>query len=192
MPLHLEKKAIRVFALAESFSETQKFSTMAGVVIRSDLIIDGLSLGKLTVSGSDAARTVLSMFKKLHRNDINAILASGSVLSLYNVLDIEAVHSATKLPVVALSFNRSKSDLAENIRRRFSARIAEKKIHLLQKLGDPFVLTLKSGYHVFVRSAGANEAVCQRLLDKFTIQGAVPEPIRVARLVARSVAEFNR
>ena len=135
MTLHLEKKAIRVLGIAESFRKDQEYSTLAGVVMRSDLVIDGFANTRLRVSGSDSTNSTINLFKKLKRNDINAIMISGSVLSLYNVLDIDKIYNEIKIPVVALSFSKSKANLAENIRERFPEKAAKEKIRLLEKLG---------------------------------------------------------
>ncbi|MDG6921708.1 MAG: DUF99 family protein, partial [Nitrososphaerota archaeon] len=74
MPLHLEKKAIRVLGIAESFRKDQEFSTLAGVVMRSDLVIDGFANGRLRVSGSDATSSTIELFERLRRNDVNAVM----------------------------------------------------------------------------------------------------------------------
>src|SRR5271169_6740705 len=124
MTLHLEKKAIRVLGIAESFRKDQEYSTLAGVVMRSDLVIDGFTNTRLRVSGSDSTKATLNLFQKLQRNDINAIMISGSVLSLYNVLDIDEIYKEIKIPVVALSFSKSRSNLAQNIRERFQEKVA--------------------------------------------------------------------
>ena len=191
LPLHLEKKAIRVLGVAESFKKNQEFSTLAGVVMRSDLIIDGLGIGSLKVSGSDSTAAVLELFSRLRRNDVNAIMISGSVLSLYNVLDLDAIYSELNLPVLALSFKKSSADLARNIRERFPKGAAEKKIELLEKLGESQRIALNTGYAVFVRSAGIKATNAKRLLDKFVLQGTSPEPIRVARLLAKAIAPLQ-
>ena len=188
MPLHLEKKAIRVLGVAESFRQNEEYSSLAGVVMRSDLVIDGFAHGRLTVSGSDATRGTLGLFNQLGRNDVNAIMISGSVLSLYNVIDIDQIHSELGIPILALSFTRSRSNLAENIRARFSEKVAAEKIGLLEKLGRSTRIKLATGYEIFVRTSGINEVISKRLLDKFTLQGAIPEPVRVARLLAKLVA----
>ncbi len=190
MPLHLEKKAIRALGVAESFSPKDRFSTLGGVVMRSDLVIDGFVLGKTKVSGSDATGSLVRLYARLRRNDINAILLSGSILSLYNLIDVDALCEDLRVPIVALTFRKSQSDLARNIERRFSPGIARSKIKILDKLGKPSRFVLSTGYPIFVRSAGIDEKESQRLLQRFTLQGAIPEPIRVARLFAKSVASF--
>lgn len=190
-PLHLEKKAIRALGIAESFRKDDKKSTLAGVVIRSDLVIDGFATTSLKVSGSDATESVMRLYSTLQRNDVNVIMISGSVLSLYNVLDVDEAHEKLGLPVLALSFSKSSTDLAANITARFSKSVARKKIVLLEKLGTPERLVLKTGYEIFVRTAGINQKDSARLLDKFTLQGAIPEPIRVARLLAKTIAPLK-
>jgi endonuclease V-like protein UPF0215 family len=192
MTLHLEKKAIRVLGVAESFKKNQVSSTLAGIVMRSDMIIDGMASGTLKVSGSDSTKSVIELFENMKRNDINAIMISGSVLSLYNVLDLDLIFSKLKIPVLALSFSKSTADLARNIRERFPNKAAEEKIHLLEKLGSSQRIKLATGYDVFVRTAGINEANSKRLLDRFTLQGSSPEPIRVARLLAKTIAPFHK
>jgi endonuclease V-like protein UPF0215 family len=188
LPLHLEKKAIRALGLAESFSQRDIFSTLAGVVMRSDLIVDGFAINKLQVSGSDATERIVALFENLDRNDLNAILLSGSVLSLYNIVDVDALNKELALPVIALTFKKSRSDLGKNIKAKFAKAEAKQKILLLQKLGKPKKIDLNTGYPVFVRPAGATLEDATKILNKFTLQGAVPEPIRLARLLARSVA----
>jgi len=187
----LEKKAIRVLGVAESFKKEQQFSTLAGVVMRSDLVIDGFASGVLKVSGNDATKAVLRLFANLRRNDVNAIMISGSVLSLYNVLDIDALFDKLHVPLLALSFSKSTADLSANIRERFPSKVAEEKNILLEKLGKSERILLQTGYEVFVRSAGISQNNSKRLLDKFTLQGAAPEPIRVARLLAKVIAPMR-
>ena len=192
MPLHLEKKAIRALGIAESFSPNDRLSTLAGVVIRSDLVIDGFGMGSLKVSGSDATDAILSLFEKMKRNDINVLLLSGSVLSLYNIIDVDTLYKQIKTPILALTFKKSKSDLERNIKAKFDPQEARVKTRLLQKLGRPERFKLKTGYPIFVRSAGVTNIEVKKILDKFTLQGAIPEPIRVARLLSKEIALFEK
>jgi endonuclease V-like protein UPF0215 family len=188
MTLHVEKKAIRALGIAESFREKAKTSTLAGVVMRTDLVIDGFGIGKLTVSGSDATESIASLARALRRNDLNALILSGSVLSLYNIVDVDELCSELSIPVVALTFGKSRANLLQNIEERFPSGIANTKKKLLEKLGSPKKVRLRTGYDVFVRNSGIGESESKRLLDRFTLQGAIPEPIRVARLLAKAVS----
>ena len=90
--LHLEKHGLRGLAIAESFLQDSKKSILVGLVTTSDSIIDGFIFGHSTVGGDDATNTILSMYTKLNRSDINFILISGIVISLYNIVDIKKYH----------------------------------------------------------------------------------------------------
>ena len=190
MTLHLEKKAIRVLGIAESFSQRDLLSTLAGVVMRSDLVVDGAAFGSLQVAGSDATESIIALFRKMKRNDINVLMIAGSVLSLYNVVDLEKIGKKLKLPVVAVSFTKSRADLERNVKAKFDRKTAERKIRLLRKLGKASTIRLKTGYVAFVRSAGTSDQEIRILLDRFTLQGAVAEPLRVAKLLARAARAF--
>jgi endonuclease V-like protein UPF0215 family len=193
LPIHIEKKAIRALGVAESFSASDQFSVLGGVVMRSDLVIDGFGPGRLEISGSDATSSIVHLFDKLERNDINVVLISGSVLSLYNIIDIEYLSKHLRKPIIALTFKKSKSNLARNIKAKFEPKVANSKISFLEKLGVPKKLKLETGYRIFVRAEGTSgDEETKRILDKFTLQGAVPEPIRVARLFAKTLASSLR
>ena len=46
---------------------------------------------------------------------------------------------------------------------------------------------LKTGKALFIRYWGTSQKKAVAMLDSFTLQGAVPEPIKVAKLAARAM-----
>ena len=186
---HPEKKGIRVFGIAESFNkfDTRKKSTLAGVVMRRDLIIDGIAFGNATLKGNDSTENILSMFKSLKRDDVNCIMLDGLIISMYNIVDGELIQNKTGLPVIAITFEDSKG-LEDNIRYHFPD---ESKLKLEQygKLGKRDRVMLKTGKPLFIRYWGLTLKRAVAILDSFTLQGSIPEPIRVTKLAARGVAE---
>ena len=185
MRLHLNKPGIRALGVAESFRQGQPTSVLAGVVMRSDLVIDGLAIGRTSVGGDNATSSISSLFRRLRRNDVNLIMVSGAILSLYNIVDADSLSKRTKLPVVCLTYKET-SGIEASIRRHFPDD-AERKLEAYRKLGDRQAVRLKSGHRVFVRAAGAGLEEVKSALDAFTLQGSIPEPVRVAKLFARAV-----
>ncbi len=185
MVLHPGKKAIRALGIAESFRPTAKWSTLAGVVMRSDLLVDGFVFGAATVGGDDATDSIIKMCRKLRRGDINVVLLSGCIISLYNIVDVDELAKSSGLPVVALTYKESKG--IEGAIRHHFARPGE-RLEKYRGLGRPVPVLLHTGYKVFVRNSEIDESDSKRVLDAFTLQGGVPEPVRVARLLARSRA----
>jgi endonuclease V-like protein UPF0215 family len=184
--LHLNKPGIRALGVAESFRPGQKTSTLAGVVMRSDRVVDGLAVGRTSVGGDDASSSIAALCRRLGRNDVNVMMVSGAILSLYNIIDIDGLSRRTKLPVICLTFKET-SGIENSIRRHFPEG-AEGKLEAYRKLGGRKRLKLKSGHSVFARTAGMDDSEAKSVIEMFTLQGSVPEPVRVARLLARAVA----
>ena len=89
MSLHLNKPALRVLGIAESFVRSRSTSTIAGVVMRADLRVDGLAYAHATVGGDDGTEAVLSLYRQLDREDVNALILSGAALSWFNIIDLK-------------------------------------------------------------------------------------------------------
>ncbi len=181
----LSKKAIRALGVAESFHETSKKSILAGVVMRGDFLIDGFSFSFVTLRGNDATSSVINLYTKLNRKDINVLMLGGVVISLYNIVEVSKVYESLKIPIIAITYNESEG-LEEHIIRNFPNNYQE-KLEAYKRLGKREKLVLKTNKEVFVRTEGIDLESCKTLLDRFTLNGKIPEPVRVARLLARSL-----
>jgi len=186
--MHLGKRGLRALGVAESFSGRTS-STMAGVVMRKDLRVDGVALASLTVGGMDATEAVLSLIATLARRDINLVMVSGSVVAWYNILDPEAVRERSGLPVVVVTYEES-GGLEEDIRHHFPG--DEDRLRAYRNLGDRTPVELPTGERLFMRATGIPEPDAARVIRDFTRDGKVPEPVRVARLVARAAMRWQK
>ncbi|MEM4610342.1 MAG: DUF99 family protein [Thermoproteota archaeon] len=185
MRVKVSKKAIRALGVAESFRKSSDKAFLAGVVMRSDFIIDGFAINRTTVSGDDATDSVIALYSSLSRKDINLIMIGGAVISMYNIVDINRVFEETGRPVVAVTY-RPSGGIEDAIKKRFPGNW-ERKLEAYRKLGPRREVTLKNGFKVFVRNIGIDDYDSKLVLNRFTFFGRIPEPIRVARLLARSL-----
>ena len=183
--LHLEKKGIRGLAIAESFKHDSQKSVLAGVIISSDLVIDGFVLGGATIKGDDATDEIISMYQKLDRNDICYLMTSGIVISLYNMVDVKKICDTISIPTIGVTYSDSGS-LDDAIKSHFPDDY-EKKLIQYKELGDREKVLLKSGNELFVRYEGCTLTECTQLLDRITPSGPTPEPLRIAHLLAKAV-----
>ena len=181
--LHIEKKGLRGLAIAESFRQEDKSSTLAGVVMRRDLVIDGFVLGHTTIEGNDATDSILQMYRKLNRHDISYVIVSGLVISMYNLVDIRQIQDKLKIPVIGVTYEDSKG-IEDAIRYHFPDSY-QSKIENYHKLGQRTKMTLHTGHELYVRFEGCTLQETTYLLDRLTLQGAVPEPLRIAHMLAR-------
>lgn len=182
--IHPEKKGFRVLGIAESFRRPVKKSVLVGAVMRKDLIIDGVVTGSATIEGDDATDSVVNMINGLRRNDINCIMLGGLIISMYNIIDSNQILLRTGIPVIAVTYNESKG-IEQILINRFHPN-ANTKLDSYSGLGQRREVTLRTGSSVYVRFVGLSLKHAILILNSFTLQGSIPEPIRVAKLMARA------
>ncbi|MGQ9479534.1 MAG: endonuclease dU [Thermoproteota archaeon] len=183
--IHVSKKAIRALGVAESFKKGSGKALLAGVVMRSDFLIDGFSFSNTTLEGDDATDSLIALYRYLGRQDVNLIMISGTIISLYNIVDISRVSTETGKPVLSITYRPSKG-LEEAIRKHFPENW-ERKLEAYRKQGLRKEVRLKTGFKVFIRNVEIDDLDAKQVLNRFTVFGRIPEPIRVARLLARSI-----
>ncbi|MGC8661025.1 MAG: DUF99 family protein [Nitrososphaeria archaeon] len=169
----------RVLGIAESFSLNPPLSFISGVVMRRDFAVDGVSITTITVGGSDATDRIIKLYREMRRNDISAVIISGCVLSMYNIVEAGTVSSQTGLPLVCIASREGKDlESVMNLHGNFD------KVKPYRSLGKQAHAKLKTGYDIWLRAFGLelNDAV--DLLNAYTVAGRVPEPVRVARLIS--------
>jgi endonuclease V-like protein UPF0215 family len=186
LPVQVHKKAVRALGISESFRKGfSKHSVLAGVVMRTDLIVDGFTFSKAEVGGMDATQRILGMYEALNRSDINVLLLNGCVISWYNVIDLNRIFSQSGVPLVCVTY--SDSEGLETFFKENFPEDWERRAEVYRKNGSRTPLTLHTSHTVYARSLGINEEETLRLLNKLTLHGAIPEPLRIARLLARSL-----
>ena len=183
--LHLEKKGIRGLAIAESFSQNSKKSILSGIVMSTDLVIDGFVFGHSTVGGDDATDAILEMYEKLDRQDISFLLISGIVISLYNIIDMKRISEKIGLPVIGVTYEES-SGIEDAIKHHFPESY-KSKLTEYSKLEPRKKITLHTSYNLYVRTEGCTVLEAKQLLDKITLQGSIPEPLKITQLLANTL-----
>jgi len=176
------KSGVRVLGIAESFKKSQQTSLVAGVVMRGDFRIDGFGTCQPTVGGSDSTVSLLQLFRRLDRRDIRAWMLGGSLISWFNVVDIVELYTATRVPVVCVTYHQSEG--IEKYLKEYFPNDWQSRLEILNSAAVRTPIQLKTGHSAFLTTAGVGITRAKRLLDRFTLDGRIPEPVRVARLAA--------
>jgi endonuclease V-like protein UPF0215 family len=182
---HNNKKGLRILGIAESFRKQDRNSILAGIIMRRDLMVDGIIYTNTTVGGNDGTKKVLSMIDSLGRTDINCVLLGGLIISLFNILSGEYIHEETKIPVIAISYRRS-----AGLKGSIHGEDEREKIKHYLKLEERRPLTLWTGKTIYVRQWGLEFSDASNLLNSLVIQGGKPEPLRLAALAARACRNY--
>jgi len=181
--LHLEKSGIKGLAVAESFAPDQDRSVLAGVVMRSDFVIDGFVFGHTGVRGTDATDAVLGMWESLERDDISYVLLSGLIISLYNVIDLEILYKRFGVPI--LSITRGGSDSLDGAT---VSRLKGANLSSYNRLPERIYIGYDR-YDIRVQCLGCTALEAKNLIQKLMLDGSRPEPLRVARILARRLSK---
>jgi len=176
------KSGVRVLGIGESFNRDDKKSVVVGVVMRGDFRIDGFSVCRPIVGGTDSTTSLISLYERLERPDIRAFMLGGSVISWFNIVDIVELHSATDVPIVSVSYNPSEG--IEKYLKEYFPEDWDTRLQILERVGTRREVTLRTGYPVYLSVSGLSITRAKQLVDQFTLDGKIPEPIRVARIEA--------
>lgn len=182
--MNINKKGTRVLAIAESFKKQKSNSILTGVVMRKDLIIDGIIFGKTTIGGNDATQNIIEMYNNLKRNDIGFILLDGMIISMFNIVDGESIYNSTGIPVIIITFRTSQG--IDNIIKKIFPDSYETRLKLIEKLGKRDTIFLKTNKFLLIRTWGIKLEDAIKLINSFLLQGSIPEPIKLAKIISRA------
>ena len=179
------KSGVRVLGIGESFNREDTKSVVAGVVMRGDFRIDGFSVCRPTIGGTDSTQSLISLFQRLDRPDVRVLMLGGSVISWFNIVDIIELHNATGVPVVSVTYNPSEG--IEKYLKEYFPDDWDKRLQILERADARMEVTLKTGHEVYLSVSGLSKTRAKQLVDQFTLDGKIPEPIRVARIEAAGI-----
>ena len=183
--LHLEKNGIRGLSISESFENQDEYSILAGVVMSNEFLIDGFIFENATLRGDDITEKILTMHEKLNRDDISYLLLPGTILSMYNIVDIDKIFEHLQIPIIAVN-SKDSLGLHDTLKHHFPNNF-ENKIKQYEKLGPRQTIQLDSKNVIHLRMRGCTIENCKTLLDKITLQGYIPEPLRVSQTLAKTL-----
>jgi endonuclease V-like protein UPF0215 family len=155
--------------------------------MRRDFVIDGFVFGHTTIGGDDATDEILTMYKKLDRQDISYLLISGIIISMYNIVDLKKISKSLNIPVIGITYQESKG-IDDAIRHHFPDSY-ETKLREYKELVDREKITLHTSFDVYVRKEGCTLSDVKHLINDVTLQGSFPEPLRVAQLLAKTLLQ---
>nr|WP_303647630.1 DUF99 family protein [Haloarchaeobius sp. HME9146] len=174
--------------VAESFRDDE--STLAGVVVRANRVVDGFSFGTCTVGGSDVTDAVEALYRRLDREDVRYVMVSGIALAWYNLLDMHRLADAIDRPVLSVTYEAS-DGLDDAIREAFEGDAREDRLATYRAQPDRTPVEV-NGETVYVRAVGVDPAEARDVVRAFTPEGGRPEPVRVARMAARAGDALRR
>ena len=180
------KSEIRVIGIDDSpFEFNDKESDIIGVVMRGGEYIECVLKNSVEIDGTDATSACVEMIKKTrHKMQLKVILLDGIALGGFNVVDIEELYDSTKIPVITVTRDVPDFEKIENaLKKHFKD--WENRLKLIRKRE---LYEVKTPHNpIFIKCVGVTLAQAKEIIKISTIRGVIPEPIRVAHLIASGI-----
>lgn len=143
--------------------------------------LDGIVSGRVRRDGSDAtARMAALLAGSPFDEHVRAILLDGIAVAGFNVVDIHALAGATNRPVVVVA--RRPPDMDAIRRALTNVPGGARKQGLIERAGP-----MERCGTVWVQRAGISLDATRAMLAALTLQGHLPEPLRIAHIVAGGI-----
>ena len=182
------KDQIRILGLADGpFKFDKKRVIIIGVVMRTPHYIEGICRSKVTVDGTDATDVLEKMIKNSNYQDqLRLIMLDGVAFGGFNVIDIEQLYNTTKIPVTTIT--RTEPDLKiikKTLKNHFTDWKTRWKI-----INNLELVNIHTNYNpIYIKFIGISKTDVARIISLTTVQGVLPEPIRVAHLIATAMVK---
>jgi endonuclease V-like protein UPF0215 family len=145
--------------------------------------IDGLVIGKVRRDGANATRVLVDLVQRSRfLGHLQGVVLQGIALAGFNVVDVHGLHAALGLPVLVVA--RRRPDLgAMHAALRGRVPGGMRKWRLIERAGP-----MEPCAGVFVQRVGLSAIEAEALVRGSRVHGLLPEPVRVAHLVAGAIA----
>lgn len=144
--------------------------------------LDGVLRGAVRRDGRNATDRMIEMtLGSPFAEHLQAVLLQGIAVAGFNVVDIHRLHRELGIPVVAVA-RRAPNLSAMQRALKKTGRGWERKWGLIEAAG-----TMEPASGVYIQRAGLSMAQARHLLAVTTMHGKLPEPLRMAHLIAGGI-----
>ncbi len=160
---------------------------LVGVAVQAPSYIEGVLMTHAQVDGRDATERILEMIRRSrYREGLRMVFLNGIAVGGFNVIDLDALHRELDVPIATVT--RRAPDLEAirgALRRKFKD--WEERWALIEGHRIEEVTTRHTPLRVTYVGAARHEVL--EAIALTTVRGALPEPLRVAHLVAAATVK---
>ncbi len=177
------KPEIQVLGIDDApFVEGDSRVKIVGALMRGPELLEKVFHSDVKRDGLDATGKIIEMIRESGCENIRAILLDGITFGGFNIADINRIYEETGIPVIATMTKRPRMGSISNALRNLGE--ADLRKRLIKKAGPVMEVGL-GGRRVYMQVAGIGKKKAEAIIRRFTINGLVPEPVRVAHLIGR-------
>lgn len=189
----LAKPHLRVIGIDDGpFLRSARAAVLVGVVFSTPNYVEGILRTRVAIDGVDATDRILTLLTDspfLH--GVRAVLLDGIAVGGFNLIDLDRLHAGLARPIVTVTRRLPDFPAIRSALRKYFPRDATNRWRLI-KAHPLFRLPTSEGNPLRVSAVGCTRAEAAIIVRRTTVRGNLPEPLRLARMVARALARRTR
>ncbi|HZI17670.1 MAG TPA: DUF99 family protein [Pyrinomonadaceae bacterium] len=146
--------------------------------------LDGVLSGRVRRDGANSTERLARLVEgSKFARQVRLVMLQGIALGGFNVVDIHGLSARLRVPVLVVA--RRRPDMGA-IRRALEEVVpgGRRKWRLIERAGE-----MEEAAGVWVQRSGLTLDEAARVVGRFAVCGRIPEPLRVAHLIAGGVGE---
>jgi len=182
------KPEIRVLGVDDGkfIPQTQGNAIVVGVVFRGGCSIDGVMHTNIAIDGLDATEKLAAMINASpHRRQLRLVMLNGITFAGFNVVDIKKLNASLGLPVLALTHEKPDLDGIHAALKNLPD--CEDRWNMVLEAGEIHEVQ-NNGTTVYVGLAGISLGDAEKIIKLTSTRSCLPEPLRVAHLIASGIS----
>jgi len=158
---------------------------LLGILAR-NFAVEAVYTSTIAVDGLDATDRLIRMVGRKRR--ISLIMLASISYGGFNLMDPVEIYGRLRIPVVIANPEKP-NNLA--VRAALSKHFSDwkERFEVFRKVGTPSRVALSQGGKVYLHAVGVPKAEAVKIVRQLTIFGNRPEPLRIARIMARELSK---
>lgn len=174
------KPEIRILGVNDApFLFHDSEATLLGCVFRGGGSLDGVLSARIKKDGFDATDVIASMALSPSQAHLRVIMLNGITFGGFNVVDIRRLSSLTHLPVIVVM--RRKPDLAAFRSALSNLPFPNRRLDAAKSAGG-----IKRFKNLYFQHSIISEQSAKEILGVSITRADIPEPLRIAHMIARA------
>jgi len=154
---------------------------IVGVMMEGADLVESVAVTRFPVDGPDVSGFIADWIEGLRfRPALKGIVFGGITIAGLSVLDANALNERTELPVLVVNRREPSND---RLREALCAAGLDDRVPLLDRAPKPFPV----GERLHAAVAGASRERAAQLVRSSVRKSDLPEPLRLAHLIARAI-----
>ncbi|MFH1327803.1 MAG: DUF99 family protein [Candidatus Bathyarchaeota archaeon] len=183
------KREIRIVGIDDGKSAMRmaRRNNLIGAVFRGGEWLDGVLKTKVRVDGFDSTTRIIKMIKtSSHYDQIRIVMLDGLTFAGFNIVNAPKICKELNRPIIVVLKSRNNLEMLRDAVKNLNG--GNRKLQLIKNAGEPIsVKTKKDADPIYIQLQGIDSEDAKEIVKLASTRSAIPEPIRVANIVASAL-----